>query len=372
MPVLNRRPHVLGPRPGGSARNSTDSDEGMKQQLWIVGEEYEKPQNEMDFSSATLGKMPSRSKSRNALRINTYTKQDLHDRYLSSEEEPSPSPDDDGHSYEEELEQSGAEIFADDALDPSSGEDFKAEIAIAMPILAYGRPKLIDITNLAPMHKRKRPAKPLVPHPVAKSDNGGAIRAPATAATPVSPAAAAPPTVVNENHSPSAHNATDEPITPASNPRQLLKRKERFSMTGPESWLPIDPPVEDEDERDSCPNLNFRATAAYRREYDPFTIGLDTSHRLPCRSLRHFSTRVIDPDDYSPTSPLQPTAVTPTSNTGWKGLTRSLSLAKRNSGSHQPRPVSKKPKMIPRGANEREDSPIIPPFPFEDEVAVAS
>lgn len=370
MPVLSRRPHVLAPRPGGSARNSTDSNEGMKQQLWIVGEEYEKPQKEMDFPSAKLGKMPSRSKSRNALRINTYTKQDLHDRYLSSEEEPSPSPDDDGHSYEEELEQSAAEIFADDALD-ACVEDFKAEIAIAMPILAYGRPKLVDITNLAPMHKRKRPAKPLVPHSVAKSDNGGTIRASATAATPVSPAAA-PPTVVDENHPPSAHNATDEPIIPASNLRQQLKRKERFSMSAPESWLPEDPPVEDEDERDSFPNLNFRSTAAYRHEYDPFAFGLDTPRRISNRSLHHFSTRVIEDDDYSPSSPLQPTPVTPTSNSGWKGLTRTLSLAKRNSGSHQPRPVNKKPKMIPRGANEREDSPIIPPFPFEDEVAVAS
>lgn len=365
MPVLNRRPQVLAPHQGGSARNSTESSEGMKDQLWIVDEDYEKPQKEMDFPSAKLGKMPARPKSRNALRLNTYTEQDMHDRYLSSEEEPSPSPDDGGDNGEEELQQIAAEILVDDSLDASL-EEFKAEIAIAVPILAFGRPKLIDITNLAPMHKRKRTAKPLLPHPVSKPATAAASAA-ASAAAP-----AAPPTVVDENRPPQAHDAPAELTAPAPSTRQQLKRKESFSMSAPASWLPEDPLAEEEDERDDFPNLNTRSNAGYRHEYEPLSFGLEAPRRMSNRSLHHFSTRVLETNSHNPPSPSLHTALTPTSGggtaLGWKGLTRSLSL-KRNSGSHQ---VSKKPKMIPRGANEREASPVIPPFPFESEVAVAS
>lgn len=377
MPVLNRRPRVLAPRPGGSARNSTESAEGMKEHLWVVDEDYEKPQKEMDFPSATLGKMPSMPKSRNTLRINTYSTQDLHDRYLSSEEEPSPSPDDGEHSYEEQLQQKSAEILVDDSLDMPD-EEFKAEIAVAVPILAFGRPKLIDITNLAPMHKRKRLAKPLHLHPVAKNNNSGAIRTSAPATTSAAPAgpaapASAPSTVMDENHSPPTQDSP-APIVPALNTRQQLKRKESFSVPAPESWLPDDALAEEADERDLFPNNNIRSTAGYRHDYEPFAYGLDTPPRTSCRSLRHFSTRVLEINDNNALSPwTQLNTPTPTSasgtTAGWKGLTRSLSLVKRNSGAPQ---VSKKPKMIPRGASEREESPIIPPFPFEGEVTVAS
>lgn len=376
MPMLNRRPHVLAPRPGGSARNSTESNEGVKEQLWIVDEDYEKPQKEMDFPSAKRGNMPSRPKSRNALRIDTYSKQELHDRYLSSEEEPSPSPDDGGQDGEEELKGKAADVFADDLLD-ASVEEFKAEIAIAVPILAFGRPKLIDITNLAPMHKRKRTAKPLLPHPTAKKN--GAVRASATAAAPVTTvpataAAAAPPPVVDGIHSSPAHDATAEPATSAHNTRHQLKRKESFSMPAPASWLPEDPLAEAEDERDHFPSLNVRSHPGYRQGYEPFALGLDAPRRMSNRSLHHFSTRVLETNSHNPPGPSLHTALAPTSmsgpGAGWKGLTRSLSLVKRNSA---PQPaVSKRPKMIPRGANEREQSPVIPPFPSEGEVSVAS
>ncbi|MCJ1469077.1 hypothetical protein MMC07_007709 [Pseudocyphellaria aurata] len=367
MPVLNRRPRVLASR-GGSARNSTESAEGMKEHLWVVDENLEKPQKEMDFPSATLGKVPSRSKSRNTLRINTYSKQDLHDRYLSSEEEPSPSPDDE-HSLEDQLPQA-SEIVIDDSLDMPY-EEFKTEIAVAVPILAFGRPKLIDITNLAPMHKRKRPAKPLHPYPVAKN-NSGAIRASATATT-AAPASAPP--VTDENHSSPTHEASAEPTVPALNTRQL-KRKESFSVVAPESWLPDDSLAEEEDERDGFADT-IHSSTLYRRDYDPYS--LDTPRRTSNRSLHHFSTRVLEIDDNNTLSPWQLNTLTPTSvsgtTAGWKGLTRSLSLVKRNSGSspvvNKKEGANKKPKMIPRGASEREQSPIIPPFPFEGEVAVA-
>lgn len=376
MPVLTRRPRVMASRQGESPRHSTDGNEG-KEQLWIVDEDDEKPQKEMDFPAAQLRKMPSRPKSRqNLLRINTYSKHDLHDRYLSSEEEPSPSPDD-GHDYEEELKQRSPDVIVDDvddALDASSWDDVQAEIAIAVPIIAFGRPKLIDITNLAPMHKRKRPAKPLLPPPAAKDQNHAAVRpsatASASAAAPAGSASAPPAVVVDENHPPPAHDARAEPIMPLHT-RQQWKRNESVSIPPPESWLPDDSLAEVED--DLFPTLHVRSKAGHRKKYEPSAVGLDP-HRSPCRSLHHFSTRVHDADHFTASSLSQPTALTPTSpggTPGWKGLSRSLSLVKRNSGSHQ-QPVYKKPKMIPRGANEREDSPVIPPFPFESEVAVAS
>lgn len=372
--MLNRRPRVMGPRPGGSARNSTESNEGVKEHLWVVEEDYEKPQKEMDFPSARLGKMPS------MLRINPYAKHDLHDRYLSSEEEVSPSPDDGGHVDEEDLKPSAAEIAIDDTLD-TAGEEIQAEIAIAMPILALGRPKLIDITNLAPMHKRKRPAKPLLPHPVPQHHHqSGAIRASPTAATAaaaaapvpsaVAPAtlATTPPIAVDENYSPPAHRAP-EPMVLPPHARPPLRRKES-SIPAPDSWLPDDPLAEGDDERDFFPAVHARSTPAHRHEHEPFAFGLDSPRRVANRSVHRFSTRVLEPNDYgsSGSSPVTPTSAGGTP-AGWKGLTRSLSLVKRHSGTQ---PVSKKPKMIPRGANEREDSPIIPPFPFENEVAVAS
>lgn len=369
MPVLNRRPRVIAPRPSGSARNSTESNEGVKEHLWVVEEDYEKPQKEMDFPSAKLGKMPS------MLRINPYAKHDLHDRYLSSEEEISPSPDDGGHNYEEEMKQSSTETAIDDSLD-TAGEEFKAEIAVAVPILAFGRPKLIDITNLAPMHKRKRPAKPLLPHPVPQIHNHyGAIRASVPAAvapapSTVAPAAPAttPPIVVDENYSPPAY-PVPEPMVLPPHTRQPLKRKEG-SIAAPDSWLPNDRLAENDDERDYFPAVKARSTPGHRHEYEPFAFGLDSPRRVANRSVHRFSTRVLEVNDYGASGSSQLTPTSPSGTpAGWKGLTRSLSLVKRHSGTQQ---VSKKPKMIPRGANEREDSPIIPPFPFENEVAVAS
>lgn len=393
MPVLNRRHQVLGTR----ALTSPESYEGLKEQLWIVDEDYEKPQKEMDFSST---KLSSRQKSRNNLRINTYSKQELHDRYLSSEEEPSPSPDDDVQKYEEALMEKPSEIFVDDDELDQAFEEIKAEIAIAVPILACGRPKLIDITNFAPMHKRKRPAKPLYPHSAVK--NQVTSRTASAALAFSSPA-------VDENrpqpaeNTPKTETATDPatsrkivPPNPASSMKQL-KRKESFSIPAPESWLP-----EADDEENEAPNHRIPTVPSrhrkhtYHRSIHDFSIHdfafAPDPPRLPKhhknRSQTHFSTRIIletgpdslfnypafvaPPRTHSPT--ITPMTITGSGVTSWKGLTRSLSLAKRQSG---PQPVStsnsrseaknKKPKMIPRGANEREELITIPPFPFEEQ-----
>ena len=54
----------------------------------------------------------------------------------------------------------------------------------------------------------------------------------------------------------------------------------------------------------------------------------------------------------------------------WKGLTRSLSMAKKQEAMHPSavaaaRDARRGPRMQARGANEREELPTIPPFPFE-------
>lgn len=352
----------------------------MKEQLWIVDEDFVIPKKEMDYPSAKSDKTTSKSKPRSILRINT-SQQDLHDRYLSSEEELSPSPDDGPHEFVHELKQK-PDIFVDDAMDDAmnlSMDDFQTEIATAMPILASGRPKLIDITNLAPMHKRKRLAKPSVPHLVPK--NGIANR-PASAASPPPAASASSANGQDENQ---PHPIPD--LIPAvSNPaRQQLKRKESFAMQPPESWLPED--LAEVDEPQLHLPIRDRPSPAHRRhpnhtDRHPLSIPLDTSdrpshrsaHYFSNRSAHYFSTRVLDADlvPSRPPTPSSPPLGSPSA--AWKGLTRSLSLVKRHSnGVPAVHPaVMKKPKMIPRGANEREDAPVIPPFPFEGNLAVAA
>ncbi|KAI4242294.1 MAG: hypothetical protein L6R42_011055, partial [Xanthoria sp. 1 TBL-2021] len=156
MPVFTCRQHNMSDTP----RTSTDSS--TQEHIWLVQEDFEKPQKAMDFPSANLkSKM-----SRHDLRISPYSKSDLHERYMSSEEEPSPSPDssDAESTASDELKhKSSSRVLApteETPLDLSSIEsDTTTAIAVAMPIVAYGRPKLIDITNLAPIHKRKRTIK---------------------------------------------------------------------------------------------------------------------------------------------------------------------------------------------------------------------
>ncbi|KAL9609410.1 MAG: hypothetical protein Q9204_009153, partial [Flavoplaca sp. TL-2023a] len=83
MPVFTRRQHIMSDTPRTSSESST------QEHIWLVQDDFETPRKAMDFPTANLnGKL-----SRHDLRINPYSKPDLHERYMSSEEEPSPSPD---------------------------------------------------------------------------------------------------------------------------------------------------------------------------------------------------------------------------------------------------------------------------------------
>ena len=327
--MLQRRHVTPGFRQEASARNSTESDETLKEQVIIVGDDYEKPQKEMDFPSVEPRTMSSNHKTRNNLRINTLSKTEMHDRYMSSEEEPSPSPDSE-KSHDEELKHKSSVRFAEEPSDMFTTGEGQAEIAIAVPILCLGRPKLVDITNLAPIHKRKqRIPKSQVLHTASKVRT---IRI---------------PVVVDENTPFPAHEAAEVVTSPPVEIFQAPKRRvSRPSLTATASWLPDDETLPSDDEH-YFPKLDVRRTPSYR-DYDPYSL---EPPRLtaPCKVSRARGS------SGSPSANLNPSS--------WKGLTRSLSLAKKQSNHLQ---VAKKMKMVARGANEREEMLAIPPFRFED------
>lgn len=323
---------MLGHEYRANFRNSSDSDDTLREHIILIGDEYEKPRKEMDFPSAMLVNVSS-TKTKNSLRINTYSRSELHDRYMSSEEEPSPSPDSED-SHDEELKHKPSARL-EDPIDLSAAIESKAEIAIAVHIRSLGRPKLVDITNLAPMHKRKqRIPKSQLSYSTAK--------APPTRLT----------TISDENSPPAANKAADTISPPPSKSTTTLKHKEsRPLLTVPESWLPEDETPASDDEHD-VPRLDVRRTPSYH-DYDPYSLEPPRLTASPKGSV----TRARGNSGRVPAS---------SHTSGWKGLSRSLSLAKKQ---HSHQQVAKKPKMIARGAKEREGPLVIPPFPFEEDGA---
>ncbi|KAI4136807.1 MAG: hypothetical protein L6R39_007602 [Caloplaca ligustica] len=375
MPVLTRRQHMMTETP----RSSTDSS--SQGHVWVVRDDYEKPQKEMDFPSANLSnKMP-----RHDLRLTTYPKGDLHDRYMSSEEEPSPSPDssDAESTHSEELKhKSSARLLAEEAPIDYSALDSDAEpaVAVAMPILAYGRPKLIDITNLAPMHRRKRAIK----QPVAPSSKQQAnVRAAATKTDTEKPFIANEAAEMVVPLEKAADIARKQAAMTAS--RRLKQQQSRQTLrtpvsSAPESWLP----EEEEEQHDNTTTADDEEREYhFPGEYEPF-------------SLQPIQPR---PPQHSPLFGRKRNTFTPAIAGVGKGLTRTWSIAKKGVASHtssssttttssssggatyaasspqpqereqkpyQPeRQVTKKPKMIARGANERAESFVLPPCPFD-------
>ncbi|KAL8922441.1 MAG: hypothetical protein Q9208_005163 [Pyrenodesmia sp. 3 TL-2023] len=383
MPVLNRRQHMMTETP----RSSTDSSN--QEQIWLVEEDYQKPQKEMDFPSASL----SNKMSHQNLRLNTYSKGDLHDRYMSSEEEPSPSPDssDAESTHSEELKhKSSSRVLGEEApIDLSILEsDAQTAIAVAMPIVAYGRPKLIDITSLAPMQKRKRAIK----QPVAPSSTLSKQQTLTRTRT------------AEETHKPFIANEASEMAVPlekaaditrkqvimaASRPlkgeeQQNGKQRRPPISSAPASWLPVEEDAQHhdnttDDERDSW-------FPSDRDTYEPYNL-----EPIQPRQPQHSPIFQRKRDNSNPFTIVN----TATLGVG-KGLTRTWSIAKKGVGHHgssssasssarasssharEERPrfeqktyqsverqITKKPKMVARGANEREEGLVLPPCPFD-------
>lgn len=308
----------------------------MDEHLWIVEEDYETSPKEMGLPSAPLVKIPSRKDSRANLRIDTYTPTGLPERYESSEEEPSPSPD----SETEELKHKTRATYSDYDTESTAGDEYKTEIAIAVPIFV-GRPKLVDITNLAPMHRRKRAAKPTLSRTSMKL---AASRLPATA---------------DENSPFVRQEANVVDIQEDSIP----KRKDSLttlSVDVPNTWLPEDATVVEEEEDHYFPDLELRNPPTYT-DYDPYS--LDPPRLSPRNSYQSKAGKKPGSVARARTNSIPPNSV----NNGWKGLGRSLSLAKKQTLHRSDHQVTKKPKMVARAANEREDTPTIPEFPCGDD-----
>ena len=329
---------------------SIESNDTMGEHLWAVTEDYERPQKEMDFPPAALCRVPLRKESTNNLRINTYMESDLPDRYMSSEEEPSPSPE--SETYEEaeeelkhkaclthvdEVSESTSEPVSEPTSEPSAVEEYKTEIAVAVPIFV-GRPKLVDITNLAPMHKRKRAAtekQMLLRSAVKKAASSISIKP--------------------DENSPIVTQEATQNVNPEE---ELPKRKDSLNMPAPDSWLPDDATLVQEDEAKDhyFPDLELRKPLSYK-DYDPYSLA---PPRLSPRNS--YSKTGNRPGSVArarnKSSP--PMAM----NNGWKGLTRSLSIAKRQALHRGDYQVAKKTRLIARAANDRAETPMIPSIPL--------
>ena len=329
MPTPYHRQPVLGPQQLANASSSAGSNGAMGDPLWVVDEAYERPEKES--ASTITGNVPYRMDTQKHLHIKTYSKADLHDHYMSSEEEPSPSPDSDTERNIDELTRKIPKQMVEAKSEPVIADEYEAEIAIAIPIVAM-RPKLVDITNLAPMHKRKRIEKPVLSRSVGKN---AALRSP---------------------------TVTDATKPSVATPKEgLSKRKDSLRPLTPDSWLPNDDvrivqEEEEEEERDErrLPDLDLRKAPTYD-DYDPYS--LSPPHLSPRNSYNTTNKRPgsVARARYNSNPPIN-------MNNGWKGLTRSMSLAKRQTH-RADRQVSKRPKMIARPANERQEPLKIPAFP---------
>ncbi|KAL8698961.1 MAG: hypothetical protein Q9224_001619 [Gallowayella concinna] len=382
MPAFTRRQHMMADTP----RTSTEAS--PQEPFWLVHEEFQKPQKEMDYPSANpTGKIP-----RHNLRINTYSKSSLHDRYMSSEEEPSPSPDssDAESTASEDLKhKSSARVLAtsDEApLDLSTVEsDTMTQIAVAMPIVAYGRPKLIDITNLAPMQRRKRAIK----QPVAPSATMAKQTLARTSSTPR----------LTEDI-PFIANEAAEMVIPAEKATVIaqkqavmaahkrLKEEKMRSLSGTASSAPTSCLPEEEEEEVENLNPTNKFDGEGREYHVPSDTETDTEYGP--YNLEPIQPSPQRPAHFPPPSRKRTnsnpfTIVTP--STLGKGLTKTWSIAKkgvhhgsvssfsssRSGASLQPtsshhayqpmeRQITKKPKMVARGANEREEPLLLPSF----------
>ena len=306
----------------------------MGDHLWVLDNACEQSEKDTELSSTSTGRMPLKKDTPNHLRINTYSKADLHDRYMSSEEEPSPGPDSDTESNEEEFRYKVPEKAAEVITEPVTLDEYEAHIAIAVPILARGSARLVD---LAPMHKRKRAEKSSQFRVAIKNF---ALRM---------------PIAIDENK-PSVGLEATKSVTPDDS---IPKRKDSLRSPAPDSWLPEDGVhivQEEEDEDGHCfPDLELRKAPTYH-DYDPYSL---SPPRLSPRNSYNSTSKKPGSVARARKNSNAPMAM----NSGWRGLTRSMSLAKKQTYHRADHPISKRPNMIARAANEREEPVTIPAFP---------
>ena len=342
MPTLTRRQQVLVSRQAAKSMPSFEKNEALDQHLRIVQGDCEEQQEDIDIASLSSVKTPFRKDSRINLHIETYTPTGLPDRYESSEEEPSPSPDSESEHNEEDLKHKTPAVYLDETADLSAADDYNAEIAVAVPIFV-GRPKLVDITNLAPMHKRRRTERSMPTRSAAKLTS-----------SQLSAFADDKSTVETEQ-------STEAKVADGRLPR----RKESLANLGadaPESWLPDDATVVENDEDHYFPDLELRNPPTYN-DYDPYSLA---PPKLSPRNSYSKTGRKPGSVARARMNSIPPNGV----NNGWKGLGRSLSLSKKQTiqGGNLQNISRAKKRMIPRAANERAETPTIPEFPSGQDI----
>lgn len=364
-----------------------DADSSMGESLWFLAPELDGSQKDLSFPSTPLGKAPARIDSVNNLRI----KSDLPERYNSDEEDSSPSPDsesasatedddgeaDDEEEDEEELKHKSSSKGTEDDTDFVIFEDCPAEVAVAVPIKLMGPPKLIDITNLAPMHRRKR----AINHPTLQRSamkNAGALASRSPALSDNGFGSNLPAPTRTAPLLPSFESAPQSKVSTPTAAEHLPKRQDSLpdlARSVPDSWLPeenSDMILESVEEQDDLyfPALDVRPSPTYN-DYDPYS--LNPPSLSPTRNSYSLRQSPKSPAFSPPLLKKQPGSIARArklsnppnvaNNGAWKGITRTLSIAKRQESSH---PQAKKPKMIARGPTERQEMPMIPPFPSEE------
>ncbi|KAL8968058.1 MAG: hypothetical protein Q9183_002646 [Haloplaca sp. 2 TL-2023] len=366
MPVFTRRQHIMTDTPRASVESATQEN------IWVVQEDYERPQKEMDFPTTGLNsKMP-----RHDLRIHTYSKPDLHERYMSSEEEPSPSPDssDAESTHSEELKhKSSARVLATEEeeeapIDLAALEsDSETAVAVAMPIVAFGRPKLIDISSLAPLQKRKRAIKqPIAPSSTMnKQSLSRKVSSISAEHKPFAANEAAEMTVPAEKLAVIAQKQAAMAANKRLKEQQLLQTpRPSVVSSAPESWLPEEEEEDASTAADDEREYHFPSDPSEPLESLDIPIIINPPRPSPSR-LSHRSSQTTVMSRKRTNS--NPFAMVNTTSLG-KGITKTWSIAKKvsassGSSSHpSERQLNKKPKMIARGANEREEGLVLPPF----------
>ena len=320
----------------------------MDEQLWLSNGRSNRLLKHSAFSSIPVNDGLTAKGSSGELRLETYPRLDLHERYMSSEEEASPSPDSDsvsqfggrecrreegsngerpeGEGVGDDHRRASCDAEIPEMSTASCLEAFQQEVAVAVRILAIGRPKLVDIYKVAPMQKRKRvnPSATMEPRNVQK---GFGARQ-----------------TLDANDVPDRVSKTAQPLT------------------APESWLPENEAALIEEDSDLLPGLHLQKPLSYN-DYDPYSLN---PPRLSPRNS--YSAPVKKPGSVARARKQTMTPAAMASTPGWRGIGRSLSFPKPQPASPPPpRQVLKKPRMLPRGATERTSIPLIPPFVPQNE-----
>lgn len=331
MPSYSPRHQIL------KATRMTSANESGSNRIWFVSDADE-PSIDIDYASGPLSEPRSIKGSNSHLLIATASQPDPHERYISSEEEPSPGPDSDIASISDDndadermpVQQEESEVHFEENHEQHT-EDFKAEVAVAVPIMAMGRPKLIDITSLAPMHKRKRSDSDKMPmsRTVAKNTVGQAATMPKDTA----PLSTVAPNAMNNQ----------------SDPTETTKK-----LRAPGSWP-------DEEENDSVAEED----KGYYRDCCMRSLSSDLAPIISRPKLSPNNSYAAPPK--RPGSVARARKLARNASTNSTPALRSLSkpsLPVRAPEMTKPiRQLNKKPKMLPRGPTERSGSLLVPPSP---------